>query len=94
MTKISNKSKPKSMNTNIQIEPIKCKNCGAPITHESVSCEYCGVHFVIEKRENIEEPNVCPIRRLEGIDNPTLKDWLDAWYFVFTGKEKKHECRI
>lgn len=97
MTTTSNKSKPKDSSI-VRIEPLKCKNCGAPINPELTKCEYCGVSFVKKNKKKSAKPkqkktqasdiDICPIRRLDDIDNPTLKDWMNAWYFVFTGKER------
>lgn len=86
MITTSNKSKPKKRNTNTRLKPLKCENCGAPITPDAVGCEYCGVSFIVTGDE-VENAGVCPIRRLYDNDKPTSKDWFDALRFVITGKE-------
>ncbi len=63
-------------------EPLKCKNCGAPLTADG-RCEYCGAHYHITRdagpRVCIElaRPRVVPLEATMRIDRAVYEHWPD-----------------
>lgn len=77
MTTRTNRSAPINKVGSYHMNILKCKNCGAPITHGADKCEYCGVSFILEKSPRI------------SIDRAVRDAKNDAKYGIMTPNEAR-----